>query len=510
MSTHQFISIDDEKAAEAEAEAEAEAAGGQNFGVAGGNFASYPVIPRSQRWCTWNRAWNSFSSLNFGNSYFLNRLDWTMCINFITHLLAIRQTHNICIQSFHLRLPYLPFWNPEIQNMFTALVACNVKALDFTMNTEALLSLHCFEGLTTIQLGETLSKLKKVELGFSACPPEFDEVDIRAPNLVDLEMYQLTSHLKIFNITACKALTSLLLSDMIVTEKWLEYVSSLPDLQRLHLIKCKTLNTIDISSVSLQHLVLRDCSLIAFKLDTPSYRSSSFPTLKLKAPASLEPKISFDSKNPDSDWYSKLLIFLANFNHYRAVELSSKNDEVIIIPNDVRESLVPLLYGTDRLHVKFQNKLKHSVVDIVDSLLWISPQLDTLSFHQADLKTLKFIYEDVSDEDKKPCCTSLTWKCWRQKLKQVEMQNFTCMEQQELSNYFFTNPGLITDEVVWASCENEPSSGLGNLPRRSKRVRLPNQKLANYICGVAKRRGRGSTGLNRIIRVGRVAVGKVG
>ncbi|PHT88869.1 hypothetical protein T459_10975 [Capsicum annuum] len=384
--------------------------------------------------------------------------------------------------------------------MFTALVACNVKALDFTMNT----------GLTTIQLDETLSKLKKVELGFSACPPEFDEVDIRAPNLVDLEMYQLTSHLKIFNITACKALTSLLLSDMIVTEKWLEYVSSLPDLQRLHLIKCKTLNTIDISSVSLQHLVLRDCSLIAFKLDTPSYLSSSFPTLKLKAPASLEPKISFDSKNPDSDWYSKLLIFLANFNHYRAVELSSKNDEVIIIPNDVRESLVPLLYGTDRLHVKFQNKLKHSVVDIVDSLLWISPQLDTLSFHQADLKTLKFIYEDASDEDKKPCCTSLTWKCWRQKLKQVEMQNFTCMEQQELSNYFFTNLGLITDEVVWASCENEPSSGLGNLPRRSKRVRLPNQKLANYICGVAKRRGRGSTGLNRIIRVGRVAVGKVG
>ncbi|PHT25141.1 hypothetical protein CQW23_35221 [Capsicum baccatum] len=359
---------------------------------------------------TWNRAWNSLSSLNFGNSYFLNRLDWTRRIIYITHLLAIRQTHNICIQSFHLRLPYLPFWNPEIQNMLTALVACNVKALYFTMNT----------GLTTIQLGETLSKLKKVE--FSACPPEFDEVDIRAPNLVDLEMYQLTSHLKVFNITACKALTSLLLSDMIITEKWLEHVSCLPELQRLHLIKCKTLNTIDISSVSIQHLVLHDFSLITVKLDTTnlkyfSYRSSSFPTLKLKAPASLQPKIAFDSKSPDSDWYSKLLIFLANFSHYRAVELSSENDEVIIIPNDVRESLVPPLYGTDRLHVKFQNKLKYSVVDIVDSLLWISPQLDTLSFHQADLKTLKFIYEDAFDEDEKPYCTSLTWKCWRHKLK---------------------------------------------------------------------------------------------
>lgn len=90
---------------------------------------------------------------------------------------------------------------------------------------------------------------------------------------------------------------------------------------------------------------------------------------------------------------------------------------------------MPPLYGTERLHVKNQNELKYSVVDIVDSLLRISPQLETLSFRQADLKTLKFIYEDLSDEDEKPGCTSLTWKWWRHKLKQVKMQNFTCMER---------------------------------------------------------------------------------
>lgn len=55
----------------------------------------------------------------------------------------------------------------------------------------------------------------------------------------------------------------------------------------------------------------------------------------------------------------------------------------------MRENFVPPLYGTDRLHVKIQNELKYSVVDIVDSLLWIYPQMDTLSFHQAELKTLK-------------------------------------------------------------------------------------------------------------------------
>ncbi|MCD9641603.1 hypothetical protein HAX54_027901 [Datura stramonium] len=239
---------------------------------------------------------------------------------------------------------------------------------------------------------------------------------------------------------------------MVVTEKWAEDVSSLPDLQ--HLYHCR-----------------------------------SFPTLKLKASASLEPKISFHSETPDSDWYSKLLIFLANFNHSRDVELFSKNEEVLCPTKSLAAHLKEAGCYDFSYVVSFL-LIQYSVVDIVDSLLWLSPQMDTLSFHQADSKTLKFIYEDASEKGEKRCCTctSLTWKCWRHKLKQVKMQNFRCMEQQELRNYFFSNPDLIINEVVGPRCENglqdDPLSGLSNLPRRSKRERLPNQKLADYICGV--------------------------
>ncbi|PHT47118.1 hypothetical protein CQW23_11326 [Capsicum baccatum] len=134
---------------------------------------------------TWNRAWNSLSSLNFGNSYFLNRLDWTMRINFITHLLAI-----FVFNHFTWACPICLF---------------GILKSKICLQPSSLVMSKLWISQRTQDL--PVSKLKKVELGFNACPPEFDEVDIRAPNLVDLEMYQLTTD---FNSpTAIKRLDSL-------------------------------------------------------------------------------------------------------------------------------------------------------------------------------------------------------------------------------------------------------------------------------------------------------------
>lgn len=57
----------------------------------------------------------------------------------------------------------------------------------------------------------------------------------------------------------------------------------------------------------------------------------------------------------------------------------------------MRENLLPPLYDAKCLRVTIMNPLNHSVVDVVDSLLWISPQLDSLYFGcgTEDLKTLK-------------------------------------------------------------------------------------------------------------------------
>lgn len=61
----------------------------------------------------------------------------------------------------------------------------------------------------------------------------------------------------------------------------------------------------------------------------------------------------------------------------------------IVIPMYMRENLLPPLYGTKHLRLKVPYHYCYSVVNAVDSLLWISPQLETLYIgHIGDLKSL--------------------------------------------------------------------------------------------------------------------------
>ncbi|KAM3232907.1 hypothetical protein P3L10_018266 [Capsicum annuum] len=177
---------------------------------------------------------------------------------------------------------------------------------------------------------------------------------------------------------------------------------------------------------SLKWLTTLDCdNLIAADFDTPNLFKFQFrsyyptSTFNLKASALLKAVFQLYPISGDSGGHSKLMKFLANFNHSKSIELSRHCDKDIVIPKDLREILLPPLYGTNILRVNFLHQFNNSVVDVVDSILWISPHLDTLSFTQAPgLKTMKFIYEDALDEDKKPCCASLPWKCWEAYIKE--------------------------------------------------------------------------------------------
>ncbi|KAM3308215.1 putative protein isoform X1 [Capsicum chacoense] len=262
-------------------------------------------------------------------------------------------------------------------------------------------------------------------------------------NLEELRINSLNRSIKVVRITACKALKSLYLGGVDVTDNWLEELFySLQNVEKFELSRCDTLKTMKIASGRLKWLITSDCdNLIAADFDTPNllkfqYSCHPLSTFKLKASVLLE---AIFQLYPICGWHSKLMKFLGNFNHSPTIELSCCCDEDIIIPKDQRENILPPLYGTNILQVNFRRQFSYSVVDIVDSMLWISPHLHTLSFTQAPgLKTLKFIYEDASDEDKK-CCASLPWECWRHTLKKVELHNFSCMEEEKLRNYFFAN-----------------------------------------------------------------------
>ncbi|XP_070039960.1 F-box/FBD/LRR-repeat protein At1g13570-like [Nicotiana tomentosiformis] len=210
-----------------------------------------------------------------------------------------------------------------------------IQALCVSCHNLEFLYLAWFKGLASFQVGEkNLPKLKKIKL--ENCPSEFQMVDIAAISLEDLTIKSYWD-LKFVKITACKALKSLFLNGVAVTDKWLEKLFfSLQNLEKFYLSCCNTLTTMKISSIWLKQLIVFGCSnLVDAQVYTPNlilfaFGCCSLPTLKLKASRSLKANISFDSlETPDSDWYnSKLTNFLGSFNHSLSIKLSSKKDEV--------------------------------------------------------------------------------------------------------------------------------------------------------------------------------------
>ncbi|KAH0659109.1 hypothetical protein KY289_027857 [Solanum tuberosum] len=158
------------------------------------------------------------------------------------------------------------------------------------------------------------------------------------------------------------------------------------------------LNIIEISVAKhhedLKCLAIIACdNLVVVDVDAPNlfvftYHVHYGTTLKLKGSHLLEAHLTLILKTIDSHWYSKLTKSLGNFDHSKSVNLRCDCDEVIVIPKDMRGNFNPPLYATNGFHVNIHNLVKHSVVDVLDSLFWISPQLRTVSFDYG-LQTMK-------------------------------------------------------------------------------------------------------------------------
>ncbi|XP_009621912.1 F-box/FBD/LRR-repeat protein At5g56420-like isoform X1 [Nicotiana tomentosiformis] len=460
----------------------------------------------------WNSVWTSLSSLNFGDNYFrqsknivdqilANRLNQNISIkrfkvnvpnyrskdvdNWIEILVTCNikelflevgiYTYNklpevvfdakalnvLSLRGFKLELPSGGIKFSSLRELYLVdsfLDEQLLQALCKICIHLEVLSLSGFHGLMSLQVSGTLPKLRTVKLLYY--PPKFKMVDIVAPNLKDLYISSFGQDLRVINITACKSVKHLKLTSVAVTDQWLEDLfSNLSNLEICYLFSCSSLKIIKISSYRLKLLKVVACyNLIAIDLDTPNllritsdvHHGKEELLFKLKASQLLEAKIKLipGPEDLDTHWYSKLANSLVNFNHSRAITLSCDEDKVIVIPKDMRENLFPPLSGPKGLHIKIMDWSNYSVVDVVDSLLWMSPQLDTLSVYQGrDLKSvIKFTYRDedeADDEDEKPCCASLPWKCWKHELKKVKLQNFTCTELEKLRNYFLSNTDIL-------------------------------------------------------------------
>ncbi|KAM3375060.1 hypothetical protein P3S68_013774 [Capsicum galapagoense] len=437
-------------------------------------------------------------------SYYLNVDNWfkilvecdikELCLEFGTVypnkklpevIFAAKALNVLRLRGFKIELPSngIKFSSlRELHLVYSILDEQLLQAICTVCSDLEVLSFRRFYGLISLQVVGNLPKLRSVHL--ASCPPEFQMVDIAAPNMKDLSIISDRGDLNVLiKISAFVTLKRLKLVDVVVTDQWLEnLLPNLLNLEIFDLYLCSSLRTLKISSNRLKYLILVSCNnLIEVDLDTPNFLGFSsdvrygndivnpLPAFHLKASPLLEVKVKLIPETVDTNWYSELTKSLSNFNHSKAICLCCDDYKAIVIPKDMRDTLLPPLYGTKHLHIQITNQVNYlDVVGIVDSLLRFSPQVDTLSFSRTvDLEILKFekscdmdkfeilssrsiswgyvlVIDAADDEDEKPGCASLPWKCWRHELKKVELQqNIDLMELLDLENYFLTNTDVL-------------------------------------------------------------------
>ncbi|KAF3651136.1 putative serine/threonine-protein kinase EDR1-like [Capsicum annuum] len=172
----------------------------------------------------------------------------------IDQILANRKKNNIPMQNFSL---WLGYYHPRLnlrekpdnvyyslpETIFSAksLTVLSLEGFKIELPADEHLSLRYFNGLTSFQVGETLPKLKKVNLvnqenlGYDHSVLQL--IDIAAINVEDLSINNHShGNINAVRVTDCKTLKSFYLNCVDITDNWLEELFySLQNLEKFDL-----------------------------------------------------------------------------------------------------------------------------------------------------------------------------------------------------------------------------------------------------------------------------------
>nr|KAJ0218824.1 hypothetical protein LSAT_V11C300117760 [Lactuca sativa] len=314
-------------------------------------------------------------------------------------------------------------------------------------------------------------KVERVEIG--NCPL-LTSISVMAHSLESFEYKGSTDddddH-RISNISfiASRSIKDLYIENAVITDEWLEaLVSTLCCLESLRLKGCNSLKNIVVFHEKLRILELVNClDLKEAEIDTPQLVSFAYFGNMIEfekmvtrsictATLSIKPWISYN--NEAFYGWRKLLSF---FGHCKALKLICNCDKELMMPEDLREKLLPPLYDLQCLEVEIKS-LERIETDLVDSLLWFSPLPNTISLFSASSSRsqlqmiMKFAYDEtikeeeekeVEEEDKKKiCCKSKPVKCWRHNLRRLDIQTTDVSPKYgslKLEEYFLTNAMML-------------------------------------------------------------------
>lgn len=188
-------------------------------------------------------------------------------------------------------------------------------------------------------------------------------------------------------ISSLRNLRSLRLIEARVTDSVLEdLVLEYPLLEELVVGYCSTVKKLLIASPKLKCFVLFGCeSLFEVKIDAPNllkfeYRGELLNFSSVIASPQLEASIHLERNNHSSStvWYPDLKDLCEKLQYSKALLLACREDLDLIIPENMRKSLLPQLHGLRHLKVKITISLERNGWKLEEGLRWIFPCLRTL------------------------------------------------------------------------------------------------------------------------------------
>lgn len=239
---------------------------------------------------------------------------------------------------------------------------------------------------------------------------------------------------KTLDITSCKNLKCLSLlgwGSFTVTDGWLcSQIPRLPLLERLRIFLCGNIKSINIISPSLKILGIHSCGkLDEVKLDTPNLNKFKYKGDLISfssAALTLSETHLYFSSNIDSQLRAKYIELLARFHKFsKVLNLESYSSENVHVPGELRLSLPHPLSGAKHLNLSLGNR-NFEVAKVVDSLLWMSPHVETACLDCYDYKRLNFQFsykqQPVYEGDTAQCCKSLPVSCWEHCITRIDIE----------------------------------------------------------------------------------------
>uniref|UniRef100_A0A7N2L6U6 At1g61320/AtMIF1 LRR domain-containing protein n=1 Tax=Quercus lobata TaxID=97700 RepID=A0A7N2L6U6_QUELO len=230
-------------------------------------------------------------------------------------------------------------------------------------------------GLKSIKFSG-LIKAKSIEVELN---DDLERLELEASNLCRVVISQ-TKQCEI-NLLSSNNVRMLTLSAPNITDKWLHnHFSQLPLIEYLS-IYSRTLERLKISIHSLKTLYLMHWgSLIEVDIDTPNLCKFTYcgrNVIPFSSNALALSEVTYQMLKPPLDiapWNVEKIEFLTKLGKSKQLTLTSTSAKDLVIPKKLRDSLPSPPYNVKQLKVEIsQPRTGQEIVELVDSLLWISP-----------------------------------------------------------------------------------------------------------------------------------------